>query len=124
MALEPTIVASRHGPTAGSTLHGPAVGTTVHLHRFATKTASHETMALLPHHFTAGSSNPSRGLVTGFEARHHSCLIAVTNFGSILEQIHWFSHLPLHSTYALMYNFNETLAHVQLGSTQFAPSNP
>lgn len=49
----------------------------------------------------------------------HGQLSVTANFGSVVEQLHLFPHLPPHLTYAPAYTYNETLARVQLGSTQF-----
>ncbi|CAL8137651.1 unnamed protein product [Prunus armeniaca] len=48
----------------------------------------------------------------------------VTDYDPILEQLHPFYPLPSRSMNAFTCTFNKTLAHVQLGSTQFSHPDP
>ncbi|CAL8150091.1 unnamed protein product [Prunus armeniaca] len=52
---------------------------------------------------------------------HQGGLITTVDLGLILEQL---QALPPRSTHAPAYTSNETLAHVQLGSTHFSPPDP
>ncbi|CAL2230030.1 unnamed protein product [Prunus armeniaca] len=55
---------------------------------------------------------------------HQGGLFTTTDLGSVLEQLQAFPPLPPRSTHALEYTSNETLAHMQLGSTRFSPPDP
>ncbi|CAL2253128.1 unnamed protein product [Prunus armeniaca] len=55
---------------------------------------------------------------------HQGGLITTVDLGLILEQLQAFPPLPPRSTHAPAYTSNETLAHVQLGSTHFSPPDP
>ncbi|CAL2261557.1 unnamed protein product [Prunus armeniaca] len=71
-----------------------------------------------------GSSN-LRGTATEHGGTsHQGGLVTTIDLGPILEQLQAFPPLPPCSTHAPTYTSNETLAHVQLGSTHFSPSDP
>ncbi|CAL8160221.1 unnamed protein product [Prunus armeniaca] len=71
-----------------------------------------------------GSSN-LRGTATEHDGTsHQGGLVTTTDLGPVLEQLQAFPPLPPRSTHAPAYRSNETLAHVQLGSTHFSSPNP
>ncbi|CAL9005527.1 unnamed protein product, partial [Prunus brigantina] len=55
---------------------------------------------------------------------HQGGLVTTADLGPVLEQLQAFPLLPPRSTHALAHTTNETLAHVQLGSTHFSPPDP
>ncbi|CAL9025743.1 unnamed protein product, partial [Prunus brigantina] len=73
----------------------------------------------------AAESSNLRGTTTEHGGTsHQGGLVTTTDLGPVLEQRQAFLLLPPRSTHAPAYTSNETLAHVQLGSTHFSPPDP
>ncbi|CAL9011995.1 unnamed protein product [Prunus brigantina] len=72
---------------------------------------------VLPTELAAETTAPTTATEHGGTS-HQGGLVTTTDLGPVLEQLQALPPLPPHSTHALTYTSNETLARVQLGSTE------
>ncbi|CAL9010859.1 unnamed protein product [Prunus brigantina] len=78
---------------------------------------------VLPTELAAETTAPAAAAEHGGTS-HPGGLTTAADFGPILEQLQAFPPLPSRSTHAPAYTSNETLAHMQLGSTHFSHPDP
>lgn len=93
-----------------------------------TTASAHGPMAMItlqPHSLTIGFEDFHRSTtaIHGGTSRHN-CSVSAVSHGSILEQVLSFPPFPPRFMCAPTHSFNETLAYVQLGSTQFSRPDP